>query len=223
MNVKMKSSEPENPDLSLAISLLKSKWNELSGVGRARAVYAIKKEFHVSNHRVARGVECSESNLRHLLKTLNAPPRDQKLGRNKDISTSEVIRRGEAAKLERTERDRKILEAERARAAQKGADQICKWIAEKQIYGPDGESMIDDVRREFAVREWSGDFPPYPAPAELPLPKLIEHYKPSRPSDDSAINFWYAEWLCRWTYYAFRDPIVRDRALELALASQWKR
>lgn len=31
---------------------------------------------------------------------------------------------------------------------------------------------------------------------------------------------WYADWLARWSFYAFRDGLVRDMALNIAIESQ---
>lgn len=220
---KVKTSKPAEQDLSLAIPHLKSKWMQLPSADRARAVAAIRRTG-VSIRQIARDLEVSESNLRHLLKTLNAPPDDQALARQGKISTNELVRRGQATKRQLAVQKRELLEIKRTRSAQKGADQICKWILEEQICHPDGEWIIEEVRREFADRELDGSLSSFPTNAPLPLPELIGRCKPKRPHDGSASsNSWYAEWLCRWTFFAFRDSIVRDNALELALEQQWKR
>jgi len=126
--------------------------------------------------------------------------------------------------LQRAEQQREVLKNKRAESARRGADLICNWICQQQISGPDGESIIEAVRREFAVRDQVGNLPPLPNRAAPPLPELIKRSRPETafPDDASTVD-WYHEWLSRWAYFAFRDPVVRDQALEDALERQWKR
>ena len=219
----MNTSKPSKPDLSLSISQLKSKWLQLSDVDRAHAVAAIRRSG-VFIREIARGLDSNDSNLRRLLKTLDASLDDQDLARRKQISTNELIRRGQAANLKRAEQHRNKLEIKHTRSACKGADQICSWICEQQISGPDGELIIEEVRREFAMRDQDGSLPALPNKAVPPLKELIQRCRPEKafPNDASSVS-WYHEWLFRWTYYAFPDPIVRDMALEHALEQQWRR
>ena len=116
------------------------------------------------------------------------------------------------------------LEVRRAESARQGADQICNWILKEKIYGPDGERIIEEVRHEFALREMDGSLPAYPERAAPALKELIQRSKPKRPLDDNAASVsWYADWLFRWSFFAYKDPAVRDSALEQALERQWKR
>ena len=219
----MNSPKPSEPEHSSSISELKSRWTQLSDVDRAHAVAAIRRSG-ASNRQIALGLDLNESNLRRLLKSLDASQEDQNLAQQKQISTNELIRRGQAAKLKRAEQQREMLEIKRTRSAFKGADQICRWIYEQQISGPDGESIIEEVRREFAMRDQDGSLPAIPNKALSPLEELILRCRPEKafPNDASSVS-WYHEWLFRWTYYAFPDPIVRDMALEQALEQQWRR
>ena len=134
-----------------------------------------------------------------------------------------MIRRGQAARSNAQNSAVSSLNSD-ARRSPEASDLICNWIREKQISGPDGESIIGDVRSEFAARERDGTFPAYSNNPVPPLKELIQSYKTGRTARRQAdSNHWYGQWLCQWTYFAFRDPIVRDKALELALKVQCKR
>jgi hypothetical protein len=217
------TSKPSTQDLPLSISQLKSEWPKLADVDRALAVAAIRRSGAFIRQ-IARELGPSESNLRHLLKTLDASLEDQDLARRGQISTTELIRRGEAANMQRAEQRGQWLLSKRARSTRKAADSICDWICEQQVSGPDGELIIEEVRREFATREQLNRLPEYPERAVPPLQKLIKRCRPERalPNDESTID-WYHEWLFRWAFFAFRDAVVRDQALEQALERQWRR
>jgi transposase-like protein len=192
----VKTSKPSTQDLPLSISQLKSEWLQLADVDRALAVAAIRRSG-TSIRQIARELGQRESGLRRILKTLDASPNDQDLARNKQISTSELIRRGQTANLQHAEQEGQVLQSKLARSTRKGSDLICNWICEQQISGPDGEFIIEEVRREFATRDQLDKLPEYPKRAAPPLPELIRRCKPERPKDDnSSSNAWYHEWLC---------------------------
>jgi hypothetical protein len=198
-------------------------WLQLADVDRALAVAAIRRSG-ASIRQIARELGPNESNLRHLLKTLDGSLEDQDLARRGQISTTELIRRGQAANMQRAAQKDQELLSKRARSTRRGTDLICDWICEQQISGPDGELIIEEVRREFATRNQLNKNPEYPKRAAPPLPELIKRRRPERPlpKDESSID-WYHEWLFRWSFFAFRDAVVRDQALEKALERQWKR
>jgi transposase len=218
-----KKADSSMPDPSDLISQLKSRWTGLSALERAKAI-AIIKRSGISNREIARGLQVSEALLRHLLQCLDASADDQGLARHNLITTNELARRGKAAKLQRAERHIATLEVQRAGSARQATDQICNWIIKERIYGSYGERIIEEVRNEFDLRERDGSLPTLPDHAALSLNELIRRSKPKRPLDDNAASVsWYAEWLCRWSFFAYEDPAVRDNALEQALERQWKR
>jgi hypothetical protein len=211
------------PDPSDTISQLKSRWTGLSALERAPAIATIRRSS-TSIRKITHGLEYSEALLRHLLQCLNASAEDRNLARQNLITTNELVRRGKADKMQRAEQHIATLEIRRAESARQGADQICNWILKEKIYGPDGERIIEEVRHEFDLREMDCSLPALPDHAALSLKELIQRSKPKRPLDgNAALVSWYAEWLCRWSFFAYEDPDVRDSALEQALERQWKR
>lgn len=208
--------------LSLSISQLKLKWSQRSDVDRALAVAAIRRSG-TSIRQIARELERSESTLRHLLKTLEASADDQDLARRKQISTSELIRRGQVASLKRAEQHREMLEIKREESARKAADLICNWICEQHICGPDGELIIDEVRSKLDTLKDAG-LRPHPLLARYRNSTMTQIIELSRPTeqanDDLPIDAHYVTWLLIWVCAAFPDAQVRDKALELALKRQ---
>jgi hypothetical protein len=206
------------PDLSHdPIAQLRSRWVDLSDVDRAREIDTIHRS-DVSINQIGRDLKISASLLRHLLLCLQASEEDQNLARRGQISTNELARRGQAAKKRRAEPPPAVVEARRKESASEGADLICNWILKEDLYGPDCIRIITDVCREFKIREENHSLPPLTKHASLPLNVLIQRSKPKRPIDagEAALS-WYAEWLCRWSFYAFEDAAVRDSALKQAL------
>jgi hypothetical protein len=206
-----------------SVAQLQVDWIKLSDLDRAKAIRAIKQSGH-SIRKIASVLHISESLLRHLLIALQAPIEDRVLAHQGKISTNELVRRAKAAGLERIARHREVLALERTKSSRKAARLICNWIADTDIYGPDGERIIDDVRREFDLREVDGSLPPPPVNLELPLAELIQRCRPKWSPDNNASSVtWYTQWLCRWAFFAFPDEDIRDSALDLALERQWRR
>ena len=205
------------------ISRLQADWIDLLAPDRARRIAAIKRAG-ASNYQIASGPQFCESTVRNLLLTLRAPAEDQLLARHNPISTRELIRRGKAATLKQKVQDQTAFERRRTEAARKGAVDICNWLREIGFTGPTCEQIVEEVRREFGQREQDGNLPAHPLEKRPPLQTLIERSRPKGPipNDASAVS-WYAQWLCRWTFFAFPDSVVRDEALDIALQQQWKR
>jgi hypothetical protein len=208
-----------------SIDLLRSKWKDLHDVDRAREIDIIRRS-DVSINQIGRELKISASLLRHLLQCLEASDEDQDLARRGQISTNELVRRAKAAKerrakspqKRRAEPPKEVVEAHREKSASEGADLICDWILKENLYGPDRIRIVKDVCREFKIREENHSLPPLTKHASLPLNVLIQRSKPKRPIDAGvAALSWYAEWLCRWSFYALEDPIVRDSALKQTL------
>ena len=219
----MNTSKPSKPDLSLSISQLKSKWLQLSDVDRAHAVAAIRRSG-VFIREIARGLDSNDSNLRRLLKTLDASLDDQDLARRKQISTNELIRRGQATKLQRAERQRETTEIKRTKSAHKGADLICNWIAQMQLHGPSWELIIEEVRRKLDEMERAGFQAPVLKRRDLKITQIIELSRPAEQAYvELPIDAFYVMWLLIWVCAAFPEAKVRDKALDLALARQMRR
>jgi hypothetical protein len=217
------TSKVSKPRRSTAIRQLKAKWSKLSDVDRAHAVADIRNSG-VFNRQIARELGRSESGLRHLFKILDASLEDLDLARHNKISTNELIRRGKGTKLRPAVQPSKAAEIRPTISAGEAADLICNWFGEHKIYRPDGEMIIKEVRREFAIRERDGSLQAFSNNAVPPINELVWRCKPKRafPKDATSIH-WYHEWLFRWVYFAFPDAQVRDEALQLALDRQKKR
>jgi hypothetical protein len=56
--------------------------------------------------------------------------------------------------------------------------------------------------------------------SSVPVAEIIERMRPAPIGADALEVAWYADWLARWTHFAFHDPVVRDRALSIALDRQ---
>jgi len=147
----------------------------------------------ISIRQIANQLQMGESSLRRLLVALDAPIADKFLARKGKLTTNELVRRSKAAGLKRVALHREEIALEQAREALKAAGTICEWLRNKGVGGSFGE-------------------------------QIIERSQPKRAIDDNAdpIN-WYHEWLCRWAFFAFPDPEVRDTALDKALQAQWAR
>ena len=81
---KVNTSKPSKPDLSTSIAQLKSKWDQLSGVDRARALAGLRRKGGTIRG-IAGKLGQSESNLRRLLKSLGASREDRDLARDGKI------------------------------------------------------------------------------------------------------------------------------------------
>ena len=215
---------PPSSPTDISVDQLKRDWEQLHPLDRAKAISSLKKSG-LSNRQIARQIGRGESTLRHLLLALRAPAADLISARQQNLSTNELVRRAKADAVRRESERHEAAKTQRIEAAQRAADQICSWLAEEHVYGPDGERILDYVRSEYASRTVDGSLPPQvPKEHKLPHQELIRRCSPTEPCpDDAASVDWYRQWLFRWTFYAFPDPNVRDRALDLALERQWKR
>jgi hypothetical protein len=210
-------------EVQALIARLQADWFGLHYLDRAQRIAAIHSQ-DVSIRKIAAGLKFSDSNLRHLLLTLEAPAEDQLLARHNPVSIREMVRRGKAAAREHDVRRTETFERKRAEAARNGATAICNWLIEIGLTGPSCEQIIEEVRREFAQREQDGSLPPPPARHRLAIKELIQRSKPKSPiPDDAASISWYHQWLFRWTFCAFPDAFVKDEALDIALQQQWMR
>jgi transposase-like protein len=100
---------------SSAVAELQSHWHALPDLDRARAVGAINQSG-ISLRKIAKHLNCSDSLLRRLLKSLAAPPEDLSLARQGTISTNELVRRSKAAGIRRSSMHREA-QAVQARAS----------------------------------------------------------------------------------------------------------
>lgn len=205
-----------------AIEKLKQDWDQLSDPDRALAIQKIKTSG-LSNRKIASGLGRAESSIRRLLLLLHASAVDLAAARNGSISTSELARRAITALQRQAASQQANARQERARQAIDGAKLICRWLRQTQFHGPSCEMIINEVRRELAMRQSDRTLPAPPTTLNLPVVEIIRRSKPAELTDDGIdIIAWYAQWLCRWTFFAFPDPDIRDNALDTALEQKWK-
>ena len=203
-----------------AIAQLQSDWFRFSDLDRASAVLAIN-QTGTSTRKVAAQLQLSESLLRHLLLTLKAPACDRDLARQGKISTNELVRRAKAASLHRSPDHSEALELDRVREARTATDLICDWLLQTDLFGPAREAIVKEVQHKFLAMKEAGSRPLLAAPSDMPTSQIIKRTKPPALTDGRIdIVAWFAQWLCRWSFYAFPDVDVRGAALDLALQKQ---
>jgi hypothetical protein len=206
-----------------SIAELKTDWINLHDLDRAQAV----KDLHEAGdpiRQIAAHLQKPESSLRRLLTALDAPVEDRALARRGLISTNELVRRAKAEGSRRAARNREEIRLERERHTLRAADRICKWLLETQMNGPSCEMIVNEVRRKLHGMAQAGLHPTRVAPPDTPIDEIIEQTRPPAIKDDCIdVTGWYAQWLIRWTFFAFPDEDIRDNALDLALEKQWGR
>jgi hypothetical protein len=203
-----------------SIAQLQSDWLGFSDLDRAGAVLAIN-HTGISTRKIAAQLHLSESLLRHLLLTLKAPACDRDLARQGKISTNELVRRAKATGLRRSPQHSEVLELERVQQTHEAANTICDWLLKTQLFGPAREMIVKEVRREFLAMKEAGSRPSLAAPSDVPTSQIIKRTKPPALTDGRIdIVAWFAQWLCRWSFFAFPDEDIRNTALDLALQKQ---
>jgi hypothetical protein len=203
-----------------AIETLTQDWHQLSDIDRALSLAEIKKSG-LSSRRIATMLGRNESLIRRLLLLLSAPAADWAAARQGRLSTNKLLRRAKAHIERQAARQQAERQQERQRQATKAATLISNWLNQTELNGPACEAIVNEVRWEFAVREGSGALPA-PSTVSLPFDEIIRR---SKPAEDPEIDIvaWFAQWLCRWTFFAFSNPDIRDQALDLALEQQCRR
>ena len=204
---------------TLSIAQLQEDWHRLSDLARARAVQAIINQSGISIRKIAAQLQLSESLLRHLLQALQAPASDQDLARQGKISSNELARRTKAGL--RSTQHHETLTIDRDREIRVAADLICDWLLQTQLYGPAREAIVKEVRHKFITMKEAGLHQTAVAPPGMPVFQIIRRTKPPALTDGSVdIVAWFAQWLCRWSFFAFPDEDIRDNGLSLALKKQ---
>lgn len=209
-------------DVRAAVNDLNARWDNLRPVDRALAVRALKGK--VRFRLLAKELGCSESLLRNLDNAAQAAKADLDIARKEQVSMRKLVSRGKEAQKQQAARDKEALDQKRTAAARKAAITICEWLEEKNFPFCVGEAFVDSVRRVNGEGKEFKELPKDPPlPPGTPIPEIIARLRP-RPmvnSKEGDFDFNIA-WLARWTYYAFPDPWVRDRALDIALDYQIK-
>jgi hypothetical protein len=81
--------------------------------------------------------------------------------------------------------------------------------------------IVKEVQREFLAMKEAGLHPSVVASSDMPTSQIIERTKPPALIDDSIdIVAWFAQWLCKWSFFAFPDEGIRGTALDLARQRQ---
>ncbi len=202
-----------------SIAQLQSDWFRFSDLERAGAVLAIHRSG-ISTRKIAAQLQLSESLLRHLLQALRAPACDQALARRGEISTNELARRAKAAM--RPAKHHEKITIDRDRETRLAADLISGWLLQTQLFEPARKMIVDEVHRKFRMMKEAGLRPSAVAPPGTHVFRMIESTRPAL-DDRLDIVAWFAQWLCRWSFFAFPDEEIRDTALDLALQRQSKR
>jgi AraC-like DNA-binding protein len=201
-----------------SISQLQSDWFGFSDLDRASAILTIHQSG-IPIRKIAAQLHLSESLLRHLLQALQAPACDQDLARQGKISTNELVRRANAG-LQPT-KHHETFTIDRDREIRIAADMICNWLLQTPLFGPAREMIIKEVQREFRVMKEAGLHPSDAVPPRTPVSQIIQRTKPPALTDDSIdIVAWFAQWLSKWSFFAFPDKDTRDNALDSALQRQ---
>jgi hypothetical protein len=182
-----------------------------------QAASSMDRHFYPQGRRSA---SLSESLLRHLLLTLQAPASDRDLARQGKISTNELVRRAIAAGQHHSARNGEALELERSQETLKAADLICDWLLQTHLFGPARKMIVEEVRRKFRNMKEAGLHPSAVAPPGTPVSRIIERTEPALTDGRIDIVAWFAQWLCRWSFFAFPDEHIRDNAVDLALQKQ---
>ena len=202
-----------------SITQLQSDWFKFSDLDRASAVQSIKQSG-ISTRKIAAQLHLSEPLLRHLLKALQAPACDQVLARQGKISTNELIRRAKAGL--RPAKHHETLTIDRDRETRIAAGLISDWLLQTPLFGPAREMIVKEVQRKFLMMKEAGLHPSAVAPPDMPVSQIIARTKPPAFDDSIDIVAWFAQWLCKWSFYAFLDEEIRDAALDLAKGMQAK-
>jgi hypothetical protein len=207
-----------NENREAIIAELKTRWNDLHVLDRARWIQKITATG-MSLRALAKALGRPDSSLRYLLKAAKAPLPDRVLAKNRAISTRELIRRGKAAEAQRKAKEREAFDLKCTEEAQKAAAIITKWLREQNLSPVYGEAIIDEARRIFASTR-PEDLPKCAPPtAGTPVAKIINALKLPMNPDASPVA-WFAFWLARWAFFAFPDEQVRDKALNMALDAE---
>ena len=217
---KIRMNSTATAAVASTVDDLKAKWAGLSDVDRALAVHALHSPG-VSFRRLAAELGCGATLLRNLDKAAQASQADLDLARKGQISTRELLSRSKAAGQQRAAQDKEALSQKQTKAAQDGAVTIGRWLEEHQLSFAHGENIVDEARRILADTEYRGKLPPSTyMPSSVPVAEIIERMRPAPITPETLEVAWYADWLARWAHFAFRDPVVRDRALSIALDRQ---
>jgi len=79
--------------------------------------------------------------------------------------------------------------------------------------------IVDEVQRKFRNMKEAGLQPSAIALPGMPVSQIIKRAKPPALTDGRIdIVAWFAQWLCKWSFFAFPDEDVRDAALHLGSA-----
>jgi len=203
-----------------SIAQLQLDWTNLHDLDRAATVRSLN-ESGLSIRKIASSLNKSESSLRRLLIALDAPAEDRLLARQGKISTNELVRRSEAAELKRDARAREETVRRQEEQAVKASVRICRWLRAECICGGNAEQVIEEVRRELYMTERQGRLKQPMKKANASIARIIELSKPKFAMGENAeFITWYAAWLFRWALSSFVDPVVRDKALDLAVQKQ---
>jgi hypothetical protein len=78
------------------------------------------------------------------------------------------------------------------------------------------EAIVKEVRHKFITMKEAGLHPSVTAPPNTLVSKIIECTKPALIDGRIDIVAWFAQWLCKWSFFAFPDEDIKDKALDLA-------
>ena len=163
----------------------------------------------------------SDRQLHNLVQALKAKACDLDLARQGKISTNELVRRAKAISLPPSPQHNEVDPIERVRATRIAADLICDWLLQTELFGPAREMIVKEVQRSLGPMKEAHFHSQVVVRPNTPVFEIIKQTEPPALVDDRTdIVAWFAQWLCRWSLFAFPDDAVRDAALEMARQQQ---
>jgi hypothetical protein len=204
-------------DPSPAIASLQARWHSLLDPDRALAIHPIIRSG-VSQRKLAGYLNCSPSLIRRLLRCLQADPDDLELARHCQISTNELEDRAAKAKARRDASHKLAIELKLAAKAVGGTRAILRWLASDKAAAGNAEQIVQEARTMLMWAEQTGGLPTDTAPIEKKLQEIIHDTRPNGRTADQMDVSWFANWLAKWSFYAYPDRTVLWGALDGTLS-----
>jgi len=203
-------------DTRSAVADLRSRWQTLCDIKRARAVQSLRQDG-MTLRALAPQLNCSPSLLSHLLRAGQARVEDRELARCGAISTRELVRRAGSSGIRNASTQHEGVAFDRERAATQARRAITRWLDEEKIAIVDRDRVIEQARLQLVNADRSAVGPMGADLPDIPIEEVIRLFRPAHlDGDQDRSAAWFAQWLAHWTLYGILDDGVRARALELA-------
>ena len=193
---------------------LQAGWQTLHDVDKASRIAQIL-DAGMGGRTLARSLNVSEALVRHLAIANEARPEEKQLARQGRLSTNQLVKLVKVRRKQTADVQREAEAEKGAVAARRGAKVITSWLAGK-LQSAYAEQVIDEARHRLAEAEAAGKLPKFRAPKGMKVSEIIRRLEPKPSADDVSFVDRYAHWLARWSFFAFPNAEVRDRALDHA-------